>query len=269
MKKHSMMLLSFTALLSLNAFAPQIFWANNHAISRSPSGLEEDRLEELARKEKELAAKTANAEELANQCKQEQSESLEVQMKKLLADNQNLLKEIEALKTKKEEPKVSEVVEEVKPAGKAVKAPKAPDMMSFMMQITSLMMSQQEQQMMMMMNNMFSMMSLLQKPQVQEPISKYFSPYAFASERAYDVDRFSTDYSLIGRNAYRVGLGLRYENASDIRGPGLRAPSQVYEENNSLQRNYLEPREKSQYPMVHDGFNFGNNSMENFIRGQF
>ena len=268
MKKHSMMLLSFTALLSLNAFAPQIFWADKNVISRSPSSLEEDRLEELAIKEKELAAKTAKAEDLANQCKKEQTESLEDQMKKLLADNQKLLKEIEALKTKKEEPKVSEVAEEAKPVGKTVKAPKTPDMMSFMMQITSLMMSQQEQQMVMM-NNMFSMMTLLQKPQAPEPISKYFSPYAFASERAYDTDHFSTDYSLIGRNAHKVGLGLRYENASDIRGPGLRAPSQVYEENNSFQRNYLEPREKSQYPIVHDGFNFGMNSMGSFTRGQF
>ncbi len=286
MKKHTFMLFTASAMLSLNAFAPQLMWEKNHSTFRAPSSMEEDRLEELEMKKlevkrmKEIEIEKAKAKDATVQCKNDQSASLEDQMKKLLADKESLIKELNELKALKKA-KLNEVTAEVveEAPKKALNAKKeSPDLMMILSQVTSFMVSQQEQQAKMM-NFFFSMMPYMQQQRPTEQRSQYFSPYAFT-----DGDRFSqpytTDYSLIGRNSHRIGLGTRFDNYSNyskneeqssISGPGMRVPSQVFEKSNNqydlLQRNYFEPQ-RSQYPVIHDGYNFGASGLTNFSRTQ-
>ena len=283
MNKQSLMLITFSAMLSLNAFAPQLVWENKHTVFRAPSSLEEDRLEALELKKiEEARAKDkaiADAKEAAAvQCKKDEAASLEEQMKKLIADKEKLLKELEELASLKKA-KLNEVSSEIvadAPKKDSTSKKENPDLMMILSQVTSFMVTQQEQQAKMM-NFFFSMMPYMQQQQrSSEPRAQYFSPYAFS-----DGERFgntyalmpSTDYSLIGRQSHRIGLGTRFDNLSpysndennqkDISGPGLRAPSQT----NERAYNPYE-MQRSMYPQVHDGYDFTGSQMT-FKRVQF
>ncbi len=215
MKKHSMMFLTFSALLTVNAFAPQMFWDAKHT-GRFPASLEEDRLEalELLKKEEEKKKEEKKEEDKKDeiQClKDDKSSKLEEEIKKLMADKESILKEIADLKKKKEEPakKEEDKKEEVKKP--VVKKEAQEDVLGIMSQLTSLMMSQQQQQMMMMqeMFSMFSMSNFSNMSQRQHSyrnpyLNDHMSPFAYQHD-TYVQPQYRSPFSFDTMN-YGVGL---------------------------------------------------------------
>ena len=239
MKKHSVMFLTFSALLTVNAFAPQMFWDTKHT-GRFPSSLEEDRLEALEiekkEKEKELAKVVENkAEDKKDeqvQClKDDKSYKLEEEIKKLVTDKESILKELADLKkVKKEEPakKEDEKKEEVKKP--VAKKEAQEDVLGIMSQLTSLMISQQQQQMMMM-QEMFSMMSFAHKSQQYSSPRSYHNSYMneYMSPFAYQHDSFvqreyRSPYSFDTMN-YGIGLMWNQQPQAQVQPQPARMPS--------------------------------------------
>ena len=109
------MFLSFSALLTVNAFAPQMFWDNNKIQGRFPSSLEEDRLEQLELDKKEQEKKEElKKNEASIQClKDDKSSKLDEEVKKLMADKEAILKELEELKKDRKENKKEEDMAEM------------------------------------------------------------------------------------------------------------------------------------------------------------
>ncbi|AUN97150.1 hypothetical protein C0V70_03305 [Bacteriovorax stolpii] len=279
MKKQSMMFFTFSALLTVSAFAPKIFWDQQKTTGRAPSSLEEDRLEKLELEKKEATKKEElKKNEITVQClKDDKSSKLDEEIKKLMADKQAIIKELEELKkakkedTKEDAPKKDEAKKEV------VKTDSNQDVLMIMSQLTSLMISQQQQQQMMM-QQMFSMMAQ-QKPQYQSPydsfspVSEYVSPYA------YMYDSFNNfgymPYAPFSEMGGYPGIGIGYQPSRSFTpyqqiGGMDRAPSQE-----KMERYYFQPQfqeqaqEQQQQPMPHDGFNFSVNSSNDFNRVRF
>ena len=296
MKKNTSLFLTFSALMAINAFAPHYFWNQTLSSSRSPSSLEEDRLEELALKEKQLAEaeaasknKTKASNDTVRACTTEAEKlTLDQELKKLLADKEAILKEIAALKDEKK--KVAEVSDNKvieKDIPKKIKEKEiriasvennSQDLIAVMSGLTSLMVSQQQQQMLM----MAQMYSMFAQPRVQreqshhEIIQQYVSPYAFShSSLPYE----KADYSL-ANHARNVGLRFGYQNVqqpeSQISGPGLKMPSQeqlgngyqLIREPSSNQGLKLN-ESQSNFPVNHDGFDFSKGPTSNFQRNYF
>lgn len=276
------MLLSASALLTVNAFAPQMFWDHNKVNGRFPSSLEEDRLEKLEQDKKDELKK--KEEEIAVQCLKDKSSKLEDEIKKLVDDKKAILKQLADLKKDKKEDKEDDADDkedkkEDKKDKKGVAKVEQQDVLGIMSQLTSLMLSQQEQQMMMM-DQMFSMMSSMQRPQAQyqrqspydmfSPVSSYMSPYAY-NHNSFNNMRFSqynpygefSDYPLMGN------VGINYGQAMDADYDYRRAPSN---EGQKFERGYFQPEAhnmQSQTPVPHDGFDFGATTLSNFNRVRF
>lgn len=229
MKKHTMMFLSFSALLTVNAFAPQMFWDAKHT-GRFPSSLEEDRLEALELQKKEEEQKAEQKKDSVQCLKDDKASKLEEEIKKLMSDKESILKELADLKKeKKEEPaKKEEPKEEVKkPVAKKESQESVLDIMS---QLTSLMISQQQQQMMMM-QEMFSMMSYSQRS-YQNPYSRsmrnsymdeYMSPFAYQHD-SYAQPQYRSPYSFDQMN-YGVGLMWNQPPQAQVQQQPARMPS--------------------------------------------
>lgn len=274
------MFLSFSALLTVNAFAPQMFWDHNKIQGRFPSSLEEDRLEqlELDKKEQEKKEELKNNEASIQCLKDDKSSKLDEEIKKLMADKEAILKELEELKKERKETKKEEkealAPEKEEKKTKVAKADNKEDVLSIMSQLTSLMISQQQQQMMMM-QQMFSMMAVKQ-PSYQSPYdmysgNEYISPYAYIHD-SFSTARFHRPSFLgSGRDFSEIGIGY----SSPYMGQDLasrhvemgRAPS------NQMERYYFQPQfqQQQQQQIPHNGFDFGasTSSMDNFQRLRF
>ena len=302
MKKNTSLFLTFTALMAINAFAPHYFWSQSLSSSRAPSSLEEDRLEELALKEKQLAeAEAKKKEEQAGKSNDTvrscttavEKLSLDQELKKLLADKEAILKEIADLREEKK--KASELAKNEKEKelpkkskDKEVKEPRmasvennSQDLIAVMSSLTSLMISQQQQQMLMM-TQMYSMMAQPRVQREQSPyeiIQQYVSPYAF-SHSSLPYER--ADYSL-ANHARNVGLRFGYQNVqqqpeqAQISGPGLKMPSQeqmgsgyqLIREPSSNQGLKLNENQQHNFPTNHEGFDFTKGPTSNFQRSYF
>jgi hypothetical protein len=304
MKKNTSMFLTFTALMAINAFAPHYFWNQTLSSSRAPSSLEEDRLEELAIKEKQLAEAEVEAKKKADQEAKSKDTvrsctanvekvSLDQELKKLIADKEAILKEIADLKDEKK--KASEVAKNdkekelpKKSKDKEIKEPRiasiennSQDLIAVMSSLTSLMVSQQQQQMLMM-TQMYSMMAQPRMQREQSPyeiIQQYVSPYAF-SHSSLPYER--PDYSL-ANHARNIGLRFGYQNVqqqpeqAQISGPGLKMPSQeqmgsgyqLIREPSSNQGLKLNETLQHGFPVNHDGFDFTKGPTSNFQRNYF
>lgn len=241
------MFLSFSALLSLNAFAPQLFWDAQNTHGRFPANIENVKPED--KKEEPVL------------CKDESKRDLEAELKKLVEDKEAVLKELKELKnSKKEEPKKEEKKEEVKAV---VKNEPAVDVLSIMSQLTSLMISQQQQQQMMM-EHMFSMFAQMQKPKsyntFSSPLAEYLNPFAFDSS-SLNPQHFKAQDLF---SPFEIGIPHMNNQPAPLL-ESQRAPAQL--ENPRFERFQMQPQFKTQYPMPHDGYNFSA-SDSNFFRVQ-
>lgn len=170
MKKQVAVVLSFSALLTLSAFAPKLLWQEHKNVNRFPASKEDPKIEEKKQDvdviKKEIKIKS---EEATVQClKDEQSTALEEEIKKLVADKEAIIKQIDDLKAKKEK---SPALDK-----KVAQATDKEDVVALISQMASMMISQQEQQQMLM-QQMFTMMNQLQTqmtmqsyPQQQQPL---------------------------------------------------------------------------------------------------
>lgn len=129
-------------------------------------------------------------------CQKEDSDKLSVDMKKLIQDKEDLLKEIALLKKsdKKELPKDDK---------KIADAPKV-DMMA---QLTSLMMSQQTQQQLMMMQ-MMQMMSSMQANQQSNGVDGLFSPYGLSHDQYQSHARVNSQAPVYNFYNSTVTMGM-------------------------------------------------------------
>lgn len=256
------MFFTFTALLTLNAFAPQMFWDQSKT-TRNPASLEEDRLEELAAKQAPLKpleevkitedrkVVTVIAEVAQAQCQKDKSTVLEDEIKKLVSDKESILKEIEELKKAKKE-------DAPKETAKADKKKEKVEVIDVMSQLTSLMISQQAQQQMMM-EQMFSMMAMPQMRQQRQFSLNDYMPFASHYE----------DYSLYSatprypKSQSTIGISYPNYNAHDYSNPyslydmNNRFPSS--DEGMGLQPRYNNPSAYvAPVQQPHSGFNFSN-----------
>ena len=190
MKKQTAAVVSFSALLTLSAFAPSFLLQEKHNVNRFPASEEaitppKKSLYEMREMDKHLQDKIeVKKEEAQVSClKDKQPSALEDEIKKLMADKEAIVKEIDELKkSKKEEPKENDKKE-------VAKADKKDDYVSLISQMTSLMITQQEQQMMLM-QQMFSMMNQMQTPQMKY---QQYNPYSFGVDQ-FDAFSFSNYY---------------------------------------------------------------------------
>lgn len=380
MKKHTAMFLTFSALLTLNAYAPQVLWEGSKLAARFPandelekalstdeaarneelktkenelklsklsieieelrSGIrsgkfeadqdaQEEKLQELVEKattmraelrkkvevkelvipefkheaiaidpkifeiidvkpeeraqinleikHEKIAIDKAKLESLndleVTQCaKEEKSENLEEKIKKLVADKEAIMKEIEELKKSRSASSETDEQKEFKEFKAAKKAREAKaevvpkhqyssDYMSLLSEMTSFMMSQQQQQAMMM-QQMFSMFAPAQKNQ---GIEAFYSPYSFTPSRL----EMSYEQYPLGYSRHQIGIDyIPHYNEQTERQPS------AYSEQASLQQQHMQSQLQQQMqvpsltPINHDGFNFGQ-SMTNFNRVQF
>lgn len=262
MKKHSAIFFTFTALLTLNAFAPQMFWDQSKT-TRNPASLEEDRLEELALKETPLKKLekikisedrkvTSVVVDAQVQCQKDKSSALEDEIKKLVSDKESILKEIEELKKSKKE-------DAPKETAKADKKKEKVEVIDIMSQLTGLMVSQQAQQQMMM-EQMFSMMAM---PQTRQPLRQFslndYMPFAshYEDYSIYSATpRYPKSQSTIGIS-YPNYSSHDYSNPYSLYDMNNRFPSS--DEGMGIQPRYNNPSAyvaPSQVP--HNGFNFSN-----------
>lgn len=278
MKKQSMMFLTFSALLTVNAFAPQMFWDQNKTTGRFPSSLEEDRLEKLEIEKKEQAKKEElKKNEITVQClKDDKSSKLDEEIKKLMADKQAILKELDELKKAKKEDKKEDAPKKDEAKKEIVKTDNQ-EILSIMSQLTSLMVSQQQQQAMMM-QQMFSMMAQ-QKPQYSNPydsfsMNEFMSPYAYIHNDFQDnsQDFFPGYYSSrVGIGYPGIGIGgyTPYKQQQQPMMDMNRAPSNQQDQ---MERYYFQPQfqqQQSSQPMPHNGFDFSATTMNDFNRVRF
>lgn len=274
MKKQTAMFLSFTALLTISAFAPHVFWQADKT-NRFPASLEEDRLEELAQKKEVPKLSELKAVEIKSQevklvevdaqvscLKEAQPKELEAEVKKLMEDKEAILKELAELKkAKNTEEKKEDIKEDDKK--KIVKTDYNQDILGIMSQLTSLMVSQQQQQMSMM-TQMFSMFQMQQPKQTSSwnsPMSDYMSPYAFNASN-FEFPRHQSIYSLSGLGN-NIGLGYSGGGMSEMYGEALSARTPAQFDNQPMfDRSHIEsesfqPRVLTPKDMVpHNGYDF-------------
>ena len=256
MKKQVAVAVSFSALLTLSAFAPKIFWQENKSnIGRFPASKEDSAVQEEIKEEKAQAA--------AIQCmKDDQPKELEAEIKKLVADKEAIIKEIEDLKTKKEEPSHDKKEKEV------VKIEKKEDFTIMLSQMTSLMISQQEQQQKLM-DQMFSMMNMMQMQMSQQPLHQYpqqnfMSPLTFEASQM-DMSAFHQQSSLFGNLGQNVGISyptqspaVAYNNPYETLSvqAQTRAPSAQHDPAFIQREMSIQPQFQTQFPQGNPGFDF-------------
>lgn len=244
MKKQVAAVVSFSALLTLSAFAPKVFWhdktdagrfpASEEAITPPKKSLYERR--ELDMKKEEVK----KVDEQISCLKDQQPSALEEEIKKLMADKEAIMKEIEELKAKKDEPKEHEK--------KVSKKEDKEDFVSLVSQMTSLMISQQQQQTMLM-QQMFTMMNQMQQaPQMSQLQQNLMNPYAydmhaknnFSYPQAFQMQPMSEFGSEFGRLGQQVGMSYQSQ-----------PQSQGYQNPYALQ-----PQEQMRVPSSQEGFAF-------------
>ena len=245
MKKPTALVLSFSALLTISAFAPHVFWQADKQTKRSPASADENK---EATKEVKEEIKKEVVEAQITCAKEKQPKDLEAEVKKLMEDKEQIMKELEELKAagKKEEIK------------KVSKFENQDDILGIMSQLSSLMVSQQQQQMMMM-NQMFSLFQT-QQPKQQSwysPLSDYMSPYAFNASQF----QFPSSKSLYSLDGIGHGIGLGYPSTYSYGGHSdyfNRTPAQQADFGPMFERSQFNEADSFQ-PQVakpHNGFNF-------------
>lgn len=285
MKKQVAVAVSFSALLTLSAFAPKIFWQENKSnIGRFPASKDESKPEDKKLEEMKVEAAKIKEEikektQAAVQCvKDDQPTALEDEIKKLMADKEAIMKEIEDLKAKKEEP--SESKKEV------VKVDKKEDFSVMLSQMTSLMISQQEQQQKLM-DQMFSMMNMMQmqmqmqmpqQPLHQYPQQNFMSPLTFQASQM-DMSAFHQQSSLFGNLGQAVGISyptqspaVAYNNPYETLSvqAQTRAPSAQHDPAFIQREMSIQPQFQTQFPVGNPGFDFlSSSSMSEMQRMQF
>ncbi|MEA9357020.1 hypothetical protein SHI21_12420 [Bacteriovorax sp. PP10] len=238
MKKQTAVVVSFSALLTLSAFAPKVLWQEDHNVNRFPASkedtkpegkkLEEMRAEGITPPKKslyemrELTHKVeAKKEEAQVSClKDKQQSALEDEIKKLMADKEAIMLEIADLKKpKKEEAAVDK--------SEVPRFTEKQDFASLISQMTSLMITQQQQQMMLM-QQMFTMMNQMQAPQMQHNQSPY-NPYSFGVDQ-FDASAFQIQpTSEFGPRFAQLGQNLSQVQPEANPYMQQRAPSAQYE----------------------------------------
>lgn len=283
MKKQVAVAVSFSALLTLSAFAPKVFWQeNNNNIGRFPASKDDSKpegkklekmKEEAAKIKEEIKEKT----QAAVQCvKDDQPTALEAEIKKLMADKEAIMKEIEDLKAKKEEP--SDSKKEV------VKVEKKEDFSAMLSQVTSLMISQQEQQqklidqMFSMMNMMQMQMQMPQQPLHQYPQQNFMSPLTFQASQM-DMSAFHQQSSIFGNLGQAVGisyptqsLAVAYNNPYETLSvqAQTRAPSAQHDAAFIQREMSIQPQFQTQFPVGNPGFDFlSSSALSEMQRMQF
>lgn len=275
MKKHTALFLSFSALLTLNAYAPQILWSSNDGhIMRLPANVtvESNKMEEQKNFDQEV--QEATVIECNNQKK---TADLEAEVAKLLADKEKAVKELEDLKkekneiAKKEEPKKDKDKKEDKDdVPRFVTSNNNIDVLTIISQLTSVMLSQQQQQQEIM-NQMFSMMSQSMRYSGQDQVlSEYINPYFFQSSK-FDMSRFPrSSFNHLGSDVGIQAHRLYYQYPET---QFSREPSAQQVEKPTLQHYERATREEArpqfQGIVPHDGFNFGSFDSGSFERTIF
>lgn len=264
MKKQTAVVVSFSALLTLSAFAPKVLWQEKHSVNRFPASEEaitppKKSLYEMREMDKHLQEKIeVKKEEAQVSClKDQQPSALEEEIKKLMADKEAIMKEIADLKKdKKEEP-----TEDKKEKKEVARFTEKEDFVTLISQMTSLMVSQQQQQQMIM-EQMFSMMSQMQMPQNKQ---NFMSPYSF--EQSYP--QAYSAYPELSTLGYNVGISYgpqasqeaqAYQNpyAIQLEQSQMRAPSAQYEPAFLPRSMSVQPQLQSQYMPGNYGFDFSN-----------
>jgi len=260
MKKQVAVVLSFSALLTLSAFAPKIFWQDQKHVNRFPASKEdpkpETKLEEI---KAEIKIKS---EEATVQClKDEQPTALEEEIKKLMADKEAIIKQIDDLKAKKEKSPASDKKEK-----KVAQASDKEDVVALISQMTSMMISQQEQQQMLMqqmftmMNQMQMQMSMQSYPQQQQAYwpQNFMAPITFQSSQM-DMSSYNQRSSIFGNLGQGIGISYPTQSMASYQNPyeiQARTPS-AQMDSHSIQRDInVQPQFQSEYPAGNMGFNF-------------
>lgn len=232
MKKPIALAVSFGALLTLSIFAPKIFWQDSYNVSRFPAS--EEAIMPLEKENKEEEKSTTEVSCL----KETQPIALEEEIKKLMADKETILKEIEDLKTnKKESQKVASVSNDK-------------DIVALISQMTSIMISQQEQQQTLMLQ-MFTMMN-----QMQMPMQSYPQQESWSQDFMYPM---SFESSTFGNSIPGISIGLPYQSLTSYQNPyelQKRSPSGLTDPSFSSRSFNIQPQFQSEYPNGNMGFNF-------------
>lgn len=242
MKKSTMAFLSFSALLSVNAFAPQKIWEAKNIIGRAPAA-------------DENADKKETKKDEAIQCKEKSRADLESELKKLVEDKEAILKELKELKDKKAQSK--EIVNS---------SENTANVLQIMSQLSSLMISQQQQQQVLM-AQMFPLMMQMNSSSSymgNRSLAPYMSPYGFNSQNL-PVYQSNDTLSALGNH---WGIGMSYndyfnpksnQNSAGFMHVPYRFPSSESPLNYPLNINSLERQSLPQSQRI-DGFDFSNSS---------
>lgn len=275
MKKQTAVVVSFSALLTLSAFAPKVLWQEKHNVNRFPASEEaitppKKSLYEMREMDKHLDKKIEDKKEEAQvSClKDKQPSALEDEIKKLMIDKEAIMKEIAELKKDKEAPaaeKKDKKEEEVS------RFTDKEDFVSLVSQMTSLMLSQQQQQQMLM-EQMFTMMSQMQQMQMpQNQQANFMYPYAF--EGGYPQAQPMSGYPSMFPQANNVGLKYEapmsaeaqaYQNPYSMQmdQSQMRAPSAQFEPAFLPRTMNLQPQLQTQFtPGASAGFDFSQSAI--------
>lgn len=242
MKKLTRSLSPVAALLVIAAITPDSVWASKcSTLNRKPASVEQIN------------------------CLKEEKDKLESDMKKLVEDKQQILKELDELKDKKKDSsETKEAKKEDKKDDKKAESKKeeaaSHDVVDVMFQMTSLMISQQQQQTLMM-NQMFSMMNMQMQnfayPK-QSSWSNYVSPYAFdyktlqASHNPYSLENLG--------KSFNVGLSANHDQRMNPYGAAEEHMMKTPYRYPAEQPVQLLDRQQLQINPRIDGFNFGGQS---------
>lgn len=266
MKKQTAVVVSFSALLTLSAFAPKVLWQEKHNVNRFPASEEaitppKKSLYEMREIDQKLKEKIeVKKEEAQVSClKDKQPSALEDEIKKLMADKEAIIKEIDDLK-KSKEPADHDKKEKKEVARFTDKE----DFVSVVSQMTSLMISQQQQQQMIM-EQMFTMMNQMQQMQSlqQNQQQNFMSPFSFDS--SYPHQAMSELGGYPGLGEFGPSIGLQYgAQAQTYQNPyamtadqsQMRAPSAQNEPSFLPRGMSLQPQLQSQYPVGSIGYDF-------------
>lgn len=260
MKKQVAVVVSFSALLTLSAFAPKVLWQEHKNVNRFPASKEDPKIEEKKQDADKIKEEIKiKSEEATVQClKDKQPTALELEIKKLMADKEAIMKEIADLK--KEVPTADK-----KDKKEAPRFTEKEDFVSLVSQMTSMMITQQQQQQMLM-EQMFSMMSQMQSQMPQNQQQNFMSPYSFNGSYPQAMQGYPQAYPAFENYGVGIGIGFKtdhgYPQAQAYQNPyaiqpdqsQMRAPSAQYEPAFLPRQMSVQPQLQSQF--AHEG-NYG------------
>ncbi len=253
-KQAAAVLLSITSLFVLNSMTPDSLWMagidQRESTGRFPANQSSTQLEKHYETSKLEDKKLVGLEGLA--CKQENEEAdLELKVKKLVAENEAILKELseikDAKKKKEEKNKDQELSQDI-PVAPATNH----DVFNMMSQISSLMLDQQKQQQDLL-NNMFNMMSqtfsIQRAPNIGIPQD---------GMQAMPLQYLSTDYLLANSN---IGMSIPgTQGVAPMVSPYLPMATQPVQAQMMVPAvtHPMQPQlQQTQVPYQHAGFDFG------------